>query len=137
MFCLPPTSRPSTRLSSAVSLSMYRSARTRTLVKEPSSSCSSSTTSSSPEATCRRRSSSVMYRLPRLAHPGAHAADLHALRLEHVPVRHEHAALGQVGHEALGHEVTGAIERGVPALRVQLRQTITDRDIGANDENRV
>src|SRR5262249_25197452 len=50
----------------------------------------------------------------------------HGLWLEDVPVGDEHSALGEVGHQMLGHQVSRAIEAGVSLAGVQLAQAAPD-----------
>jgi len=74
---------------------------------------------------------------PRPQHPPSDAAHLHRPRLEHMPVRHDHAPAPQVGHQVGGHEVTRPVEASLALAWVQFAEAAADRHVRADDEDRV
>ena len=58
------------------------------------------------------------------------------LRLEHVPVGHEHAPLRQSRHQVRRHQVASAVDAGVPELGVELGEAVADRDVRTDDQHR-
>jgi len=79
-----------------------------------------------------------------LAHPHRRAgprdlcalsAHLDRLRLEDMPVRDQHAALGEQRHEMGRDEVPRAVEARLASLGVELREPVADGDVRADGEH--
>lgn len=72
-----------------------------------------------------------------LHHFRAHAAGLHRLRLEDVPVRDEHAPALQVRHQVRRNDVARAVQTRVSPLWIKFSEAAADRHVWAGDKDDV
>src|SRR5208282_2724639 len=86
-----------------------------------------------PDRDCLR----LLDALTRLDYARTGAADVRRLRREQVPVRHNHLASAEIGHQVERNQIARAIQARIAALRIEFGEPVSDRHVRADGQDGV